>query len=264
MPGPTAFVPTMGALHEGHLELVRRARRGAKTVVVSIFVNPTQFGPNEDYARYPRDLEKDALLVEAAGADAVYAPTVETMYPRGAMTKLAVPEVTERYEGAARPGHFDGVATVVLKLLNQIRPNRALFGRKDLQQCAVIRRMIEDLNVPTELEFVPTFRESDGLAMSSRNRYLTARERVVAPLLHRTLVDVAAAVQHGGDLNRILLSARGALDAEGFECEYLDLVSSRRFVPLQRIEKDAAIVVAARLGATRLIDNIELDVGESG
>lgn len=255
---PLAFVPTMGALHEGHLELVRQARRKGRTIVVSIFVNPTQFGPNEDFTRYPRDLDKDASLAESAGADFVYAPSVETMYPRGTMTKVVVPEVTEWYEGAHRPGHFDGVATVVLKLFSQVRPDVALFGRKDLQQCAVVRRMVEDLNVPVELDFIPTFREVDGLAMSSRNVYLSPEHRAIAPKLHETLTQAATALRQGAEIQQTLTNARTRLTNLGFDWDYLDLVSSQRFAPLDRLTEDAALVVAARLGKTRLIDNIEL------
>lgn len=254
---PLAFVPTMGALHDGHLELVRQARKRATTVAVSIFVNPTQFGPHEDFARYPRDLQRDAALVRDAGADLVYAPSVETMYPHGAMTKVAVPEVTELYEGAARPGHFEGVATVVLKLFNQVRPDLALFGRKDLQQCAVIRRMVEDLNLPVALEFVPTVREGTGLAMSSRNAYLTPEERALAPRLHETLRWTADSIAAGVEVEETLRAARTRLD--GFDVDYLDLVSSTTFRPVRQEAADAAVVVAARLGRTRLIDNVELD-----
>jgi len=254
--GRVALVPTMGALHEGHLELVRQARGKADTVAVSVFVNPTQFGPNEDFARYPRNLERDAALAAGAGADVVYAPSVETMYPRGAMTKVVVPEVTELYEGAHRPGHFDGVATVVLKLFNMVRPDVALFGRKDLQQCAAIRRMVEDLDVPVALEFVPTFREADGLAMSSRNVYLSPEERAQAPRLHAALREVAGRVLEGADVGEALREAEARLG--GFEIDYLDLVSSRTFQPAFGPAEDAAVVVAARLGRTRLIDNVEL------
>lgn len=258
VPRPVALVPTMGALHEGHLELVRRARQRAKTVVVSIFVNPTQFGPNEDFARYPRDLTRDAALSEGAGADIVFAPSVETMYPRGTMTKVVVPQVTERYEGAHRPGHFDGVATVVLKLFNQVRPDVALFGRKDLQQCAVIRRMVEDLNVPVDLQFVPTFREADGLAMSSRNVYLSSEERVLAPRLQQTLSQAAERLRGGAAAEPTLIWARQELAQVGFVVDYLDLASSREFQPLSHLREDAALIVAVRLGKTRLIDNLEI------
>jgi pantoate--beta-alanine ligase len=258
VPRPLAFVPTMGALHEGHLELVRQARAKGQTVVVSVFVNPTQFGPNEDFTRYPRNLERDSELAASAGADFVYAPPVETMYPRGTMTKVVVPEVTELYEGSHRPGHFDGVSTVVLKLFSQVRPDVALFGRKDLQQCAVIRRMVEDLDLQINLEFIPTFRESDGLAMSSRNVYLSPEERAIAPLLQATLSDLAQRMKRGEDPSWLLKEAREKLADAGFSPDYLDLISSRRFTPLSEIAEDAAIVVAARLGKTRLIDNIEL------
>ena len=257
-PRPLAFVPTMGALHEGHLELVRQARKLGQTVVVSVFVNPTQFAPHEDFSRYPRNLERDAELAAGAGADYVYAPSVETMYPRDTMTQVVVPEVTDLYEGAARPGHFEGVATVVLKLFNQVRPTVALFGRKDLQQCAVIRRMVEDLNVPVELKFVPTFREPDGLAMSSRNVYLSETERRSAPLLYATLQSLASEMKKGEAAEPLLEEARSKLAKAGFELGYLDLISSHRFAPIADVAEDAAIVLAARLGKTRLIDNIEL------
>lgn len=256
VPRPLAFVPTMGALHEGHLELVRQARRQAQTVVVSIFVNPTQFGPGEDFARYPRDLAKDAALAEVAGADIVYGPSVETMYPRGAMTRVVVPEVTDRYEGERRPGHFDGVATVVLKLFNQVRPDVAVFGRKDLQQCAVIRRMVEDLDLGIELELVSTFRESDGLAMSSRNVYLSPEERAIAPKLRETLLRTVERLASGVQPAAALAEGLDALGA--FDVDYLDLVSSRTFRPLDALAEDAALVAAARLGKTRLIDNVEI------
>lgn len=259
LPRPLAFVPTMGALHEGHLELIRQARKTAGTVVVSIFVNPTQFGPSEDFTRYPRDLERDSRLAESAGANVVYAPSVETMYPKGIMTKVVVPEVTNLYEGAHRPGHFDGVSTVVLKLFNQVRPDVALFGRKDLQQCAVVRRMVEDLDLQVTLEFVPTHREADGLAMSSRNIYLSASERAVAPAIKRTLDEARARLLGGEPADTVLSEARESLSRVGFDMDYLDLVSSRRFVPLQKVEEDAALIVAARLGKTRLIDNVELN-----
>ncbi len=253
---PIAFVPTMGALHEGHLELVRQARSKAQTVVVSVFVNPTQFGPNEDFAHYPRDLTRDAAHAATAGADVVYAPSIETMYPRAAMTKVVVPEVTDLYEGALRPGHFDGVATVVLKLFNQVRPDIALFGRKDLQQCALVRRMVEDLNLAIKLQFVTTFREPDGLAMSSRNAYLSPAERAVAPRLHEALERIVAKDREA--LQGRLFIERTALEKAGFEVDYLDVVSSRTFQPLKVIADDAAVIGAARLGRTRLIDNIEL------
>ena len=255
---PLAFVPTMGALHDGHLELVRRARQKGRTVVVSVFVNPTQFGPNEDFTRYPRDLNRDAMLTEEAGADFVYAPSVETMYPGGTVTKIVVPVVAELYEGAIRPGHFDGVATVVLKLFNQVRPDIALFGRKDLQQCVVVRRMVEDLNVPVDLEFVTTVREPDGLAMSSRNVYLSPEERSLAPRLHEALKRLVTELRNGKADERLGEELR-RLEEDGFHVDYLDLVSSRTFHPLASVGPDAAIVVAARLGKTRLIDNLEID-----
>lgn len=253
--GTTAFVPTMGALHEGHLELVREAKRQANRVVVSVFVNPTQFGPNEDFARYPRNLERDSELAGGAGADVVYAPSVETMYPAGESTRVQVSGVTELYEGAHRPGHFDGVATVVLKLFNQVRPDVALFGRKDLQQCAVIAQMVRDLAVPVRLSFVPTVREADGLAMSSRNAYLSPEERAVAPTLYASLRQAVERLRAGVSSAESLEEARRAVSAVGFEVDYLDLIDASRFVPSA---EGNAIVAAARLGRTRLIDNIEL------
>ena len=256
LPRPLALVPTMGALHEGHLKLVRRAKASGDTVVVSVFVNPTQFGPHEDFARYPRDLARDATLAASAGADVVYAPAVETMYPRKETTQLLVPEVAERYEGAHRPGHFQGVATVVLKLFNQVRPDVALFGRKDLQQCAVVRRMVEDLNVPVRLEFVPTVREADGLAMSSRNAYLSSEDRALAPRLRATLLTVAKA--EPAAIEPRLAEARASLFHAGFDVDYLDLIDVGSFRPTLDPVPGTAVVVAARLGRTRLIDNVEL------
>ena len=247
----------MGALHEGHLELVRRAKRHGGTTIVSVFVNPTQFGPSEDFARYPRDLNRDAALAESAGADVVYAPSVETMYPRGPITRVVVPKVTDRYEGAIRPGHFEGVATVVLKLFNQVRPDIALFGRKDLQQCAVVRRMVEDLDLGVSLEFVPTFREPDGLAMSSRNAYLSADERMLAPRLHETLERLALNLEEENVEERLDVERRN-LESSGFKVDYLDLVSLRTFEAMRAFGPERALIVAARLGRTRLIDNLEL------
>lgn len=255
--GTTAFVPTMGALHDGHLELVRQAKSQADRVVVSVFVNPTQFGPNEDFTRYPRNLERDSELAGEAGADLVYAPSVETMYLEGESTRVQVSGVTDLYEGAHRPGHFDGVATVVLKLFNQVRPDVALFGRKDLQQCAVIAQMVRDLAVPVRLSFVPTVRETDGLAMSSRNVYLSPEERAAAPTLYASLRRAAERMHGGLSSAEALTEAKAAVSSVGFVVDYLDLIDANGFTPSTRAETGHAIVVAARLGKTRLIDNLE-------
>lgn len=259
VPAPTksrGFVPTMGALHEGHLSLIRASKRENEETVVSVFVNPTQFGPNEDFAKYPRMLERDTELAIGAGADWIFAPTPEEMYPRKT-TFVRVSEVTETYEGASRPGHFDGVATVVLKLFNIVRPHRAYFGQKDLQQCAVIRRMVEDLNVPLKLSIEPTLREADGLAMSSRNAYLSPQERATAPLIYATLIELRDRLRDGAD-SAALEDARRRLSDSGFVLDYLDLLDSGTMQPTKEVGERAAIAVAARLGSTRLIDNLLL------
>jgi pantoate--beta-alanine ligase len=256
--GIRVLVPTMGALHAGHAELIRQAGQHGDQVVVSIFVNPTQFGPNEDFARYPRDLERDVETVREAGGHVVYAPSVETMYPRERMTKVIVPEVTELYEGAHRPGHFEGVATIVLKLINQVRPVVAVFARKDLQQCAVVRRMVADLDHPVQIEIVETVRESDGLAMSSRNVYLSAEERLIAPGLYTALTAARDAMRNGIEPDSARDEGRVNLEKIGFVVDYFDLVDADRLVPVSKVESGMAIVAAARLGRTRLIDNIVL------
>jgi len=252
------FVPTMGAFHEGHLNLMRRAVEGNDLTVVSLFVNPTQFGKNEDFSRYPRDLEKDASMAESAGVDILFAPDVREIYPRETCT-IHVPEVTELWEGAVRPGHFDGVATVVAKLFNIVRPDRAYFGQKDLQQCRVIARMMEDLNFGFELKIEPTTRESDGLAMSSRNVYLSGEERASAPLLYAELSRCAA---NFADISRTdivrneLNLSREKLAANGFIVDYFELVDRDDLKPLSQNVGHGAIIVAAKLGRTRLIDNV--------
>jgi pantoate--beta-alanine ligase len=254
-----ALVPTMGALHEGHLSLVREAKNHAQAIVVSIFVNPAQFGPNEDFEQYPRMLEEDIELLSEEGVDLVWAPTVMEMYPQGYATTVHVADVSEGLCGAARPGHFEGVATVVNKLLHQIMPDVALFGEKDYQQLCVIKRMVTDLNMDVEIIGVPTVREKDGLAMSSRNRYLSAAERKAAPELHRALQGAAKEIAEGGDIQAILGAAAQKILAAGFsKIDYLELREEDTLVPLARYGVPARLLVAAYLGETRLIDNVRV------
>jgi len=252
-----AFVPTMGALHDGHLSLVTAGLAEADRVIVSIFVNPTQFGPNEDFAAYPRTEEADVAKLAGAGAHAVYAPSVEEMYPAGAATTVHVAGVSEGLCGTFRPGHFDGVATVVAKLLNQVQPDVALFGEKDFQQLQVIRRMAKDLDLPVAIRGVATLRDTDGLAMSSRNAYLSPEERAIAPVLHRVLSDAAARLQEGMEAASVLEGGIEAVIKAGFgSVDYLELRSAEDLTPLVRLDRPARLIVAARLGRARLIDNI--------
>ena len=260
--GPVALVPTMGALHEGHLVLVREARRRAAHVVVSIFVNPRQFGANEDLAAYPRQLARDSALLEAEGVSLLWAPEAEAMYPPGYATNVSVSGVSEGLCGAARPGHFDGVATVVCKLFNQVGPDLALFGEKDWQQLAVIRRMARDLDLPAPLPEailgVPTVREADGLAMSSRNAYLTAAERAAAAVLPRAMRAAIAAIAAGSPVEAALGELKAALLAGGFSSvDYAELHDAESLAPLaERGTGAARLLVAARIGKARLIDNM--------
>ena len=256
-----ALVPTMGALHEGHLELVAAAKSQADRVVVSIFVNPTQFGPNEDFTRYPRRLEKDIALLKKAGADAVWLPSVEEMYPDGFSTTIHVAGVGEGLETDFRPGHFDGVATVVAKLLNQVTPDVALFGQKDYQQLCVIRRLVIDLNINTRIVGVPTVREADGLAMSSRNVYLTDAERKAAVQVNRILRHSAAVLKHEGrPLDETLEKAQQLLLDAGFKSvDYVTLCDSKTLAPLDAYQPGSRLLMAGWLGTTRLIDNIAVE-----
>ncbi|CAN7155549.1 pantoate--beta-alanine ligase [Phenylobacterium sp. LjRoot225] len=252
------FVPTMGALHEGHLSLVQLARQHAQRVVVSIFVNPTQFAPHEDFDAYPRGEARDAELLAAAGCDLLFAPTVAEMYPSGFATTVTVGGVTEPLDGAARPGHFAGVATVVSKLLNQCGPDVAVFGEKDYQQLQVIRRLVRDLDLPVEIVGAPTARAPDGLALSSRNAYLTPAERKIAPSLARTLGAACAGLRAGARVSDVEAEAVAALTAAGFR--RVDYVEVRTAEDLSRlgpgpITSPARILAAAFLGKTRLIDN---------
>ena len=254
--GTIALVPTMGALHAGHMALVAEARRRADHVVASIFVNPKQFGANEDLSTYPRREAEDARMLEQAGCALLWAPGVEAMYPEGFATKVSVSGVSEGMDGAARPGHFDGVATVVVKLFNQVRPDIALFGEKDYQQLAVIRRMVRDLDLDIEIVGVPTEREGDGLALSSRNFYLSPAERSAAVALPDALARAAEAIAGGADVDAALAEARRKLTAAGFEPDYVALCDADSLATVERLERPARILAAARLGRTRLIDNM--------
>lgn len=250
-----AFVPTMGALHDGHMALVEAAKRAGTRVIVSIFVNPIQFGPNEDLAKYPRREQADSRMLSNAGADLLWMPTPEIMYPHGFATSVRVSGVSEPLDGAHRPGHFDGVATVVSKLFHQVRPDVALFGEKDWQQLQVIRRMVADLDMPIEIQGVPTQREDDGLALSSRNAYLMPEDRARAVALPRALGAAAKTIGEGGDRDAALNQARDTLTAAGFEVDYVALVDGESLGdPIEG--KSMRLLAAARIGGTRLIDNI--------
>jgi len=257
-----ALVPTMGALHQGHLTLVREAQRRAAHVVVSIFVNPRQFAPHEDLATYPRQLEADAALLEAEGVDVLWAPTVEAVYPPGYATSVQVSGLDAVLCGAARPGHFDGVATIVAKLFNQVQPDIALFGEKDWQQLAIIRRMARDLDLThpraDAILGVPTVREADGLAMSSRNKYLTAEERVAAPAMNRAMRAAAERIEAGEPVAEALAALQAAVLAAGFRSmDYADFRDASTLEALTAWDGRAArLLVAAHIGKARLIDNI--------
>lgn len=252
------LVPTMGALHAGHLALVAQARAIGDRVVASIFVNPTQFGPNEDFSRYPRDTASDLALLAEAGVDAAYLPDAAVMYPAGFSTRIAVDGVSEGLCGGFRPGHFSGVATVVTKLINQAQPDVALFGEKDFQQLQVIRRAMRDLDIPVLIEGVPTLREADGLALSSRNRYLTPEERARAPRLHAVLTRIAAGLNAGEPAEALVAEGRTDLEAAGFgPIQYLEIRDAGSLAPVSDLRTGPVrILAAAYLGATRLIDNV--------
>lgn len=251
------LVPTMGALHDGHLSLVRAARERNDLVVMSLFVNPTQFGPSEDLARYPRDEERDARLAEDAGVDVLFAPDVAEVYPDGFATTIHIAGITDVLDGASRgAGHFDGVATVVTKLFQMIAPDDAYFGQKDAQQVLVIRRLVRDLDMPVRVVACPIVREADGLAMSSRNVYLDPAARVQATALNRALVAAEQAVAEGRtDASAVVGAASKVLAAAGIEPEYLELRSPDDLRELARVEGPALLAVAARVGSARLIDN---------
>ncbi len=257
------FVPTMGALHEGHLRLVDEARRRADTVIMSIFVNPLQFGPTEDFARYPRDLARDRSLAKARGVDAVFVPSTETMYPPGAEIRVVPGPSADRWEGAARPGHFTGVLTVVAKLLHLVEPDVACFGRKDVQQAVLITQMVRDLDWPLEIHVVPTAREADGLALSSRNTYLDPSERREAVSLSGALRAAHQAWRSGetdaGSIERVI--RRYLEGSPGVEVEYIAIAEPRGLSPVAQAGPDTIVAIATRLGHTRLIDNIVLGEG---
>lgn len=257
---PVGFVPTMGYLHEGHLSLVRRAREECASVVVSIFVNPTQFGPNEDLARYPRDLERDLRLLAPLQVDVVWTPTVEEMYPPGYQTWVTVEELTKPLEGAMRPGHFRGVTTVVSKLFNAVQPQRAYFGQKDAQQAAVIRQMTRDLSYPIEIVVCPTVREADGLAMSSRNTYLSPAERQAATVLYRALTAAQNAYQAGErNAERLRAIMLEVLKSEPLaQVQYVSCADYETLQELEEVRGKALLSMAVFIGKTRLIDNLVL------
>lgn len=250
------LVPTMGALHAGHLALVAAAQAQCGRAVVSIFVNPKQFGPREDFSSYPRPEADDLAKLTAAGADLAYIPAVDEMYPDGFTTTISLGGPAEPLEGAHRPGHFDGVATVVGKLLTQAAPDAAFFGEKDYQQLLVVRRMARDLDLPVEIVGVPTVREPDGLALSSRNVYLSPEERRIAPSLNRVMRAAADAIVKGAPATGILDRAVAELNGAGFQVEYLEMRDAETLAPTDTPGKPARLLAAARLGRTRLIDNI--------
>ena len=257
------FVPTMGYLHEGHLALVDEARRRADAVILSVFINPLQFGLAEDLARYPRDLPRDRALASARGVDALFVPTVAAMYPPGSEVRLSPGPIAERWEGAARPGHFTGVLTVVAKLFHLVEPDLACFGQKDVQQLTLVRRMVRDLDWPVEIVAVPTVREPDGLALSSRNAYLEAEDRRRAVVLSRAL-QAAHQAWHGGENRAAALEAkmRQELGTEPtVAVEYISIGDPEGLAPVDTVDERTVVAVAARIGGTRLIDNIKLGEG---
>ena len=263
--GALGLVPTMGFLHDGHLSLVRRAKADCGAVAVSIFVNPTQFGPNEDLARYPRDLPRDLALLEAEGVDLVFAPGPEAIYPPGFATRIEVGGVSTPLEGAARPGHFSGVATVVAKLFNIVQPSHAYFGQKDVQQTVVIRRMASDLDLPVEVVVVPTVREVDGLALSSRNVYLDAAERAAAPVLFAALSQAGSLFASGERRAKTLRAAMREVIATqpSVMVDYVSIASADTLEELDQVGMVAVASLAARIGRTRLIDNVLLEASQA-
>ena len=263
--GKVALVPTMGALHAGHLALVGEAKKHADKVAASIFVNPTQFGEGEDFGRYPRREADDVAMLEKAGCDLVWMPPVEDIYPQGFATTVHVSGVSERWEGESRPGHFDGVATVVAKLLLAVRPDVAIFGEKDFQQLAVIRRMAADLGLPVEIVGVPTVRGPDGLALSSRNAYLSADERRRAVALPKALNAARQAIRGGTAVATALQRGKQALVDAGFlKIDYLALVDAATLEPLDEPKDDMRLIAAAVIGTTRLIDNVAVGSWQNG
>ena len=258
------FVPTMGNLHQGHISLIDTAKAKSGFVVASVFVNPLQFDDQNDLARYPRTLPEDSAKLEAAHCDLLFAPSVEEMYPNGqaGMSKVTVPGVTDCLCGASRPGHFDGVATVVTKLFNMVQPDIAFFGQKDFQQVAVIRKFVADLNIPVTIETVPTKRADNGLALSSRNGYLTADELAKAPSLYQTLTEIAAELQQGKAIADSLAAAKQRLSERGFIPDYLEVRHAHTLAPATAGDQEIVILAAAHLGKARLIDNLPLSLNQ--
>ncbi len=256
------FVPTMGNLHAGHFALVELAKQHSDRVVSSIFVNPTQFGPNEDYARYPRTEQHDIDGLLSKGCDAIFLPTVDEMYPYGSKgcVQMHVPGITDILCGVHRPGHFNGVAIVVARLFNMVQPDCAVFGRKDYQQLQVIRYMTREMSFPVDIISAPTLRESSGLAMSSRNQYLSEDERLIAPIIYRTLCTIRDAYRAGIALEQIEQQAVETLEQSGFEVDYVDILSADLGKASRSRRKGRVALIAARLGRTRLIDNLEFDI----
>lgn len=249
----------MGALHRGHLALVDHARTLGDRVIVSIFVNPTQFGPNEDFSRYPRNEKTDLANLESHNVDAVWVPSVETMYPHGFQTKIEVGDLAKHLCGPFRPGHFSGVATVVTKLVNQVSPDIAIFGEKDFQQLQIIRRVMRDLNIPVSIEGFPTVREHDGLALSSRNRYLLKTERAIAPKLYETLQEIAAGARRGEPIDELILSAKNKIKNYGFtDIQYISINDEFNLDKTDKIESHERVFAATIIGNTRLIDNLSI------
>ena len=262
--GKLALVPTMGALHAGHLALIAEAKRRADSVAATIFVNPTQFGPGEDLDRYPRQEQADAGMLEAAGCDLLWLPEMDDIYPAGLATNVSVAGLSERWEGEARPGHFDGVATVVATLLRTVGPDVALFGEKDFQQLAVIRRMAADLHLTSEIIGVPTVRDPDGLALSSRNAYLSADERQRALALPNSLASARRAIEFGEPVPTVLAMAKQTLVEAGFlKIDYFALVDPDTLEPLETARNPMRLIAAATIGRTRLIDNMQVVVDAS-
>lgn len=258
------LVPTMGAFHAGHVSLMEQARKTTDVVVVSLFVNPTQFGAGEDLSAYPRDEARDAEIAAAAGVDVLFAPPVEEVYPDGFQTTVTVGELAQPLEGAQRPGHFDGVATVVVKLLNMVGADVAFFGQKDAQQALIVRRVVHDLDIPARIEVCPTIREADGLAMSSRNAYLAPAERERAIALRRALDAAEQAVAAGErDAGAVATAAHAAMEPFRVEPEYLALVSSDTLQPVEQIAGEILVALAARVGPARLIDNTLITVNSA-
>jgi pantoate--beta-alanine ligase len=254
------FVPTMGALHEGHVSLVRAARARCDAVAVSIFVNPTQFGLTEDFSKYPRSFERDCELLEAEGVDLLFAPSVEEMYPKGAVTFVTVEGLSEKLCGRSRPGHFRGVATVVAKLFNIVQPGVAFFGQKDAAQVVIVKKMVRDLDLPVEIAVCPIVREPDGLALSSRNAYLDPKQRRSATVLHRALMQVQSLAEKGEGKSAELIGAAQQVFREepAVRVDYVEIVDTETLDPAEDVSRGALVAVAAFVGPTRLIDNIVL------